>query len=418
MFLTKILKYHTLKPWMTTQTKNVLDLSIKGASGCHYILKNNQKIVDFTSGLMVTNLGHNHSYLNYKMKYFIDQGLLFSPPSILIDEREKLSERLLNISGNKGGKVFYINGGADANESALYFANSYSTDKKRILRFEKSFHGGSSYIASYLGGDMRRDNKMEHFDLDLYKDIVLPNPKMSDGGVESLNKIEQLFQKEHKNISGILIEGSSGTGGIYTYPKNYLDSLGNLVKKYDILLIIDEVMSGFGRTGKFFGFQHSNVQPDMITMAKGLTNGNIPMGGVILSPKMIKQFEDNIVWNGLTYSGHPLSSATANACLDLYLNDDLKIIENCNYLGKILNTQLKILKEKYPDKILDVRGLGLLTCIEFKENYLGKVVSELPKKNIFAFSNENNLFISPPLVIKEELMIETLNKIENIIYRL
>ena len=417
MFSARVLKYHTLKPWMTTQTKNAFDLSITGAYGSYYILKNNQKVVDFTSGLMVTNLGHNHIYLNNRMKNFMDKGLLFAPPSILIDEREKLSERLINISGFDGGKVFYTNAGADANEAALYFANSYNQEKKRILRFEKSFHGGSSYISSYLGGDKRRNQKLGHFDLDFYQDNILPNPKMSDGGVESLNKIEQIFQKEHKNISGILIEGSSGTGGIYTYPENYLDSLGKLVKKYDILLIIDEVMSGFGRTGKFFGFQHSNVKPDMITMAKAITNGNIPMGGVILSPKMVKQFEDNIVWNGLTYSGHPLSCAVANACLDLYTDKEMDIIGRSDYLGKILNTQLKILKEKYPDKILDVRGLGLLTCIEFREYYLGKVVSELPKNKIFAFSNENNLFISPPLVIKEELMIETLNKIEDIIYR-
>ena len=417
MISTRVLKYHTLKPWMTTQTKNAFDLSITGAYGSYYILKNNQKVVDFTSGLMVTNLGHNHVYLNNRMKNFIDKGLLFAPPSILIDEREKLSERLINISGIEGGKVFYTNAGADANEAAIYFANSYNQDKKRILRFEKSFHGGSSYISSYLGGDNRRNQKLGHFDLDFYEDNILPNPKMSDGGVESLNRIEQIFQKEHKNISGILIEGSSGTGGIYTYPENYLDSLGKLVKKYDILLIMDEVMSGFGRTGKFFGFQHSNVEPDIITMAKALTNGNIPMGGVILSPKMVEQYEDNIVWNGLTYSGHPLSCATANACLDLYTDKEMNIIDRSDYLGKILNTQLKILKEKYPDKILDVRGLGLLTCIEFKEDYLGKVVSELPKNKIFAFSNENNLFISPPLVIKEELMIETLNKIEDIIYR-
>ena len=244
MFISKVLRhYHTLKPWITTKSNHFLDLSIKSASKCHYILEDNTKIVDFSSGLMVTNLGHNNKYINQRMKDFIDKGLLYAPPSILIEEREKLSQRLIEISPIEKGKVFYTNGGADANESAVYFAkNSSKKSSNRILRFRNSFHGGSSYIASYLGGDKRRDAKLNHFNLDLIGDNILPNPKMSDRGEESLQMIKQIFEREYKSICGILIEGSSGTGGIYTYPKDYLNSLGNLAKKYDILIIVDEVM--------------------------------------------------------------------------------------------------------------------------------------------------------------------------------
>jgi taurine---2-oxoglutarate transaminase len=431
MFASKTLFYHTLKPWFNTKTRHFLDLGIKSASGCHYILENNKKVIDFTSGLMVTNLGHNNKYVNKKMKNFIDNGLLYAPPAILIEEREKLSNRLLDISPIKKGKVFYTNGGADANESAVYFAKSYSTKsysaksysnnlqnitKDRILRFENSFHGGSSYISSYLGGDNRRKEKLSHFDLSLTLDSSLPNPKMSDGGEESLNVIKQIFEKEHKSISGILIEGSSGTGGIYTYPEGYLNSVMNLAKKYEILVIADEVMSGFGRTGKMFGLDHCDYEPDMITMAKGITNGSVPMGGVILSEKLSQQFDNNIVNNGLTYSGHPLACVAANACLDEYLKNDMEVIRNCDNLGQILLRRLREIKFKYPNLIVDVRGIGLLCCIEFKEGLVNDFVKELVEKNIYTFSKGNNLFISPPLIIDEKLLLQTMDKIEDILF--
>jgi len=421
MFTSKTLFYHTLKPWFNTKTRHFLDLGIKSASGCHYILENNKKVIDFTSGLMVTNLGHNNKYVNQKMKDFIDNGLLYAPPAILIEEREKLSNRLLDISPIKKGKVFYTNGGADANESAVYFAKSYSNNlqnitKNRILRYENSFHGGSSYIASYLGGDNRRNDKLGHFDLDLSLDNILPNPKMSDKGEESLNVIKQIFEKEHKNISGILIEGSSGTGGIYTYPKGYLNNIMKLTKEYEILVIADEVMSRFGRTGKMFGLDHCDYEPDMITMAKGITNGSVPMGGVILSEKLIQQFDNNIVNNGLTYSGHPLACVAANACLDEYLKNDMEVIRNCDNLGKILLRRLREIKFKYPNLIVDIRGIGLLCCIEFKEGYIREFVKELSNKDIYTFSKDNNLFISPPLVIEENLLLETMDKIEDILF--
>lgn len=417
MFISKVLKQaKTLKPWSNITSNHLLDFSIKRASGSYYILKDNSKIVDFSSGLMVTNLGHNNKYINKKMKKFIDKGLLYSPPSIFIDEREKLSQRLIENSPIKNGKVFYTNGGADANESSIYFARNNKKNKgNRILRFEKSFHGGSSYISSFLGGDKRRNQKLNHFNLDIQIDNILPNPSMIDNGKKSLEIIENILNKNSNNICAVLIEGSSGTGGIYTYPENYLNQLDILFKKHNILVIVDEVMSGFGRTGKMFAVEHSNLKPDMITMAKGLTNGNIPMGGVIISEELCNNYKDDIVWNGLTYSGHPLACVTANACLDLYLKNNKEVIRNCDNLGKILQTKLKIYKEKYPEIIKDVRGIGLLSCIEFKDEYLKLVIKKLYEKRINTFSNDNNLFIAPPLNIDEKLFLETMDKIEDIL---
>ena len=417
MFITKVLRQATtLKPWSNIKSNHLLDFSIKKASGSHYILKDNTRVVDFSSGLMVTNLGHNNKYINKKMKKFIDKGLLYSPPSIFIDEREKLSKRLIENSPIKKGKVFYTNGGADANESSIYFACANKKNKgNRILRFEKSFHGGSSYISSFLGGDKRRNQKLNHFNLDFQIDNILPNPSMVDNGKKSLEMIENIINKNSEDICAVLIEGSSGTGGIYTYPKDYLNKLDILFKKHNILVIVDEVMSGFGRTGKMFAIEHSNLKPDMITIAKGLTNGNIPMGGVIISDEICNNYKNDIVWNGLTYSGHPLACVTANACLDLYLKNDKEIIRNCDNLGKILQTKLKIYKEKYPEIIKDVRGIGLLSCIEFEDEYLKLVIKKLFEKRINTFSNDNNLFISPPLNIDEKLFLESMDKIEEIL---
>ena len=404
----------TLRPWFNLNSGTTLDFFIKNARGSYIYDKNNNPIMDFTSGLMVTNLGHNNKIINKNMKTAIDNGLLYLPPSILIDEREKLSKKLIDRTHLKGGKVFYTNGGADSNEAAIYFAKQHfrNSKKKRVLRFDKSFHGGSTYISSYLGGDERRNEKMSHCDLDLKNDAILPNPLLSDNGKQSLKKIKKIIKKNHESIAAILIEGSSGTAGCYVYPNGYYKKLENLAKKHNILVIVDEVMSGFGRTGKLFGYENYNGKPDIITVAKGLTNGCVPMGATIISDELSKNYTESPVNNGLTYSGHPLACAAANACLDLY-NDDLLCQVKKN--EEIIKDYFTYLVDVYSNIVKEYRGIGQLYCIEFYDGHVDYIQRDLLNKGVYTFYRDNNLFIAPPLTISESELRQTLQKINEVL---
>ena len=370
--------------------------------------------MDFTSGLMVTNLGHNNKLINMRMKNAIDSGLLYFPPSVLTDERENLSERLIQLSPFTNGKVFYTNGGADANEAAIYFSKRHFKDmprKNRILRFDRSFHGGSSYISSYLGGDSRRDEKQSHYKFELNTDIMLPNPSLRDDGRRSIEMIERIIKNQHNSIAAVMIEGSSGTAGCYVYPKGYYAKLEKLMKDHNILVIVDEVMSGFGRTGKMFAYEHHNGKPDIITMAKGLTNGCVPMGAAIISSKLAKDYEETPVNNGLTYSGHPLACAAANICLNLY-NDEL--LEQVQKNELTIRSYLNYMALNYPQLIKEYRGMGQLYCIEFYDDNVAYVQKALLDSGVYTFFRDNNLYIAPPLIISDSELVQTLEKMDKV----
>jgi len=325
-----------------------------------------------------------------------------------------LSEKLIRKSPYLNGKVFYTNGGADANEAAVYFAKSHFKDKlqkNRILRFDKSYHGGSTYISSYLGGDARRNEKQGHFKFQLNTDIMLPNPSLRDGGKRSIEKIERIIKNQHESIAAILIEGSSGTSGCYVYPNGYYNKLEKMAKDHNILVIVDEVMSGFGRTGKMFAFEHYNGKPDIITIAKGLTNGCVPMGAAIISSELCKDYEEESVNNGLTYSGHPLACAAANACLDLY---NQNLMNQVQKNGDTIRSYLNYLAFNYPQLIKEYRGMGQLYCIEFYDDNVSYIQKALLEKGVYTFFRDNNLFIAPPLIISDAELVRTLETFDEI----
>ena len=217
----------TFIPW--SKQKNVIKPLIKQAYGSILIDKNNNKLVDFTSGLMVVNLGHNNKYIQKGIEEHMNSGIGYLPSTFSTYQREKLSDRLVDISNLDNGKVFYTLGGADSNETALFMAleaNSHLNryNKKRILSFENSYHGGSTMISSIMGGDKRKKRKELYYNPnDLKIESIIPNPSLDNYGLYSLKSFESEFRKN--NVNSIIIEGSSGSAGLYLYPDNFLKNL-------------------------------------------------------------------------------------------------------------------------------------------------------------------------------------------------
>lgn len=404
-------RFRTLIPWIIQN--NIKQPLINKADGC-FIYENKKKIVDFTSGLMVVNLGHNNKYIYDGFKKYINLGISYLPSSFSTYEREKLSDRLIDIANINNGKVFYTNGGADANETAMFLSLENSLpNRNRILSLSNSFHGGSTIMSSIIGGDNRKRNKEYYYDrkkLNLYPHIS--NPKINDCGLSSLREIEYEFRKN--DVSAILLEGSSGSAGIFLYPKHYLRNVRNLCDKYDVILICDEVMSGFGRTGTFFAYQNKeqDIKPDIITCAKGLTSGYVPFGAVIVNERISEYYNYTELNQGLTYFGHLLGCTVANNCLDLYLENNQELINDVNYksiimdyLGKNFKNDNELIKDYRTNGFLG--GFELDTC----NDNMNKIKEQLYKNDIFCFSRNNYIFTAPPLIINEKLLIETMMKI-------
>jgi taurine---2-oxoglutarate transaminase len=406
----------TLAPWRVNKN-NSLD-TIVNADGS-YIYTKNKKIVDFTSGSMVVNLGHNNKYIQKGFTEYMSQGFAYVPSSLSTYNRELLSDRLLDVSNMDNGKVFYTNAGADSNEIASFITKEYNYyysdaryNKTKIISFSNSFHGASTKGSSILSGDSRTLEQKKFIDTPI--ETIMENPSMHDNGTSSLNQIKTIF-KTHKYICAILIEGSSGSAGCILYPPNYLKKLEKLCKDHDILIICDEVMSGFCRTGPMFAHFKQDIKPDIITCAKGLTCGYTPLGAVIINSKVSSVFNNNPIMAGLTYSGHPLGCLIANKCLDLYLENNMELTTTVNNKGLILKDLCTKISLKY-SFIKEYRNNGLLGCFELNLNQTQiDIVSQLLLNNgIYCVNIRNNIFTAPPLTITTALLVETIHKIDSI----
>ena len=398
-------------PWAARQ--GLKPITILGADKS-FLFSKTKKYVDMTSGLMVVNLGHNNSYIKNAFNKQLDTGLSYVPSMFGNYNRDKLSTRLLDIT-NKKGKVFYGLGGADVNENAMFMCLQYQQlnnyNKSTILTFENSYHGGSSIVSSILGGDKRKIDKLSYFDI---PNIVhIPNPSMNDNGKHSLNSVNNCIKRG--DVAGIMIEGSSGSAGCIQYPDGYLNKLQELCNQNNVILMVDEVMSGWGRTGKLLGYNHSDINPDIITTAKGLTCGYSPLGAMIVDEKISNLYNDYTLNTGLTYYGHPVSCAVANNCLDLYLENDMKIIKYAYCLGNEIHTLAQEIVNKY-SCIVEFRGNKLLGCFEFSDDStLEKANILLLENGIFCYNRNKLLFIAPPINTEYEVIKKTFKIIDEVI---
>lgn len=405
---------YTMFSW--SKQKGIDPIAVKYGKGVYLYDHDDKKYIDFSSGLMNVNIGHGDQRITDAVIKQM-QKVSYVTPSCVTEIRGELGKKLAEICPGDLNKAFFTLCGASAIENAIKAARLHTGRHKILCRYQ-SYHG-STYAASSAGGDPRKlsiDSQQApnfvHFDI--------PDKYRWEHGEENLLKesikqLERVIAFENPgNIAAILIEGESGTSGCLKYPLGYLKELRRICDEHGILMIADEVLSGFGRTGRWFGFQNHDIIPDMIVMAKGITCGYLPLGCLMLSDKIAERYDDLVLPLGMTYSAHPVSCAAALATLHIYEDDNL--IENAAIMGKYIDEQVKILRERHPS-IGDWRNTGLLGCLElvkdretkeplapFNANsdqmkVMNKVAAKIKELGMYTFVRWNYVFIAPPLII-------------------
>ena len=413
-------KEFTFFSWSIQGTVN--PIPVTKAEGVYFWDVDGKRYIDFSSMLMNANIGHQHPKV---VKAIQDQAsqLCFVQPAMATAPRGELGELLSKVTPGNLKKTFFCLGGAEANENAIKIARMF-TGKFKILARYRSYHG-ATYGAIALTGDYRRPPVepampgVIHF-LDPYCYRCPFGWTRETCHRECIKHVEEIIQYEGPNyIAAIIMEGVTGSNGIIIPPEDYWPRLREICDKYGILLIADEVMSGWGRTGKWFAVDNWGVIPDIITTAKGITSGYVPLGAVIVSDKITKFFDDKYLFAGLTYSGHALACAAAIATIKVYEEEGL--IENAVNLGKSLGQYLEDLKVKHPS-IGDVRYIGLFSAIELvkdrknKEMMGSESMIEIGKflraHGLSTFIFHNMVLIAPPLCIDKEQLNEGLDIID------
>ncbi len=414
---------YTIFSW--SKQKGTNPIAVEHAEGVYLYDYDGKRYIDFSSGLMNVNIGHGDQRVTDAVMKQMQQ-VSYVTPSCVTKARGELGKKLAEICPGDLNKAFFTLGGADSIENAIKLARLY-TGRHKILSRYKSYHGSTNAAMTASGDprklavDSQQATNFVHFDLPyLYRWEYGEENLLK----ESVAQLERIIAYEGpNNIAAILLEGESGSSGCMQYPKGYLKKVSELCKKNGILLIMDEVMSGFGRTGKWFGFQNHDIVPDMIAMAKGLTCGYLPFGCLMVSDKIASKFDDVYLSIGLTYSAHPVCCAAALEVLKIYEEDNL--IENCVAMGKYLDKKIEELKAKHPS-IGDWRNTGLLGCLELVKNretkepmapfnakpdemvVMSKVAAKIRELGMYTFVRWNYVFIAPPLCINEKQIDEGL----------
>src|SRR5450432_2056178 len=414
---------YTLFSW--SKQKGIDPICVHRAEGVYLYDFNGQRYIDFSSGLMNVNIGHGDQRITDAVVRQMQQ-ISYVTPSCVTKARGDLGKKLAEICPGDLNKAFFTLCGATSIENGIKLARLY-TGRHKILSRYQSYHG-SSYGAMSASGDPRRipmdaqqSPNFVHFDLPyLYRWEYGEENLLK----ESIGSLERVIAYEGPaSIAAILLEGESGTSGCLQYPKGYLKAVREICNKNGILLIMDEVMSGFGRTGKWFGFENHDIIPDMICMAKGLTCGYLPFGCLMVSDKIASKYDDAVLPLGLTYSAHPVSCAAALETLKIYEDDAL--IENTVAMSKYINEQAELLKQKHLS-IGDFRNTGLLGCFELVKNrktkeplapfnakpdemaVMNKVAAKIKELGMYTFVRWNLVFVAPPLCITKEQVDEGL----------
>ncbi len=413
--------------WTWSAQAKVNPIPVTRAKGVYFWDADGKRYLDFNSMVMCVNIGHGDERVIEAMAQQLRE-LPFAGPQMATRARAELGKLLAEITPKGLTKFLYTLGGSDANENAVKLARGY-TGKHKILTRYRSYHG-ATYGAVSLTGDPRRTAwepsvmpGVVHF-LDPYRyrsTFHRSNPDVSDAEFcqDYLNHLEEIIQYENPNtIAAILLETVTGTNGVIIPPDGYLQGVRELCDRYGIVMIADEVMSGFGRTGAWFAVDHWNVVPDIMTMAKGLTSAYAPLGAVAMKPEIAASFNERVYEGGLTFNGHPVSLAAAIANINVMKSDHL--IEHARDTGKVMADMLAELVERHPS-VGEVRSIGLFGIIELVKNKttreplspwnktsptMAAVRKYLLDHGVFLYTHWHTILLLPPLIITPEQLSE------------
>jgi len=417
---------YTLFPW--SKQRGLSPIAVKKAEGCYMYDYSGKRYIDFSSGLMNVNIGHGHPRITQAVVEQMQQ-VSYVTPACVTAVRGALGEKLASICPDNFNKSLFTVCGATAIENAIKLARIYTGKHKIISRYQ-SYHG-ATYGALSASGDPRKlaadAQQAPNF---IHIDIpILYRWKYGEDNLlqDCIDQLERLISYEGPgNIAAVLLEGESGTSGCLKYPTHYLKAVRRICSKHNIMLIMDEVMSGFGRTGKWFGFEHHDIVPDMIVMAKGLTSGYLPMGCLMVSDEIAESFNDRVLPLGLTYSAHPVCCAAALETLKIY--EDENLVERARMMGAYIERRIEDLKKIHPC-IGEFRNTGLLGCLEVIKNrqtlepmapfnadggemkIMNSIAASLKESGMYTFVRWNYIFIAPPLCINESEIDEGLKMI-------
>lgn len=407
-------------------------IPVEKAEGIYFWDYDGNRYADMSSQLVNLNVGFGNRKIIDAIKQQAEK-FCYMGPSYAVESRGQLAKMIIDRMPDNMGKVFFTNGGADANENAVKIARMFTGRNKVFSRY-RSYHG-STFGAGNLTGEPRRyplepgiPGFVKFFDPYLYREKI-PFESEEQAAEYYVSKLrEQVIYEGPDSVAAIVMETITGSNGVIIPPKGYLKGVRAICDEFGIMMICDEVMAGFGRTGKMFAFQNFDVEPDIVSFAKGVTCGYVQLGGVCVSKEIASYFDDHMLSCGLTYSGHPLACAAGVACLEFY--DEANILENVNKTGKVLGEILEELKEKHPS-VGDVRYIGLFTLIELVKSKetkeplvpygkdpngtMGKIIGMLKAKGFMTYSHENMIFVSPPLIITEEQIREEMVKVDEVL---
>ncbi|MFF1529606.1 aspartate aminotransferase family protein [Cellulomonas sp. NPDC058312] len=387
-------------------------LVVRDAAGCEVTLGDGRTLLDFSSQLVNTNIGHQHPRVTAAIAEQAATLTTVAPQHAVLP-RGRAAEAILRHAPAGFSKVFFTNGGADANENAIRMARLV-TGRDKVLSFYRSYHGntGAAVVAT---GDWRRvpneyaRGHVHVFGPYLYRtEFWATTPEQECE--RALHHLERVLVAEGaSSVAAILVETVVGTGGVLVPPPGYLAGLRAIADRHGVLLILDEVMAGFGRTGSWFALDQHDAVPDLITFAKGVNSGYVPAGGVLISDAVAAHFDDRVFPGGLTYSGHPLAMAAVVATIEAM--EDEKIVENAARVGAdVLGPGLAALADAHPS-VGEVRGTGVFWALELVTDRdartpvpaagMAAVKSGLLDRGLLPFVQDNRIHVVPPCVVTD-----------------
>ena len=424
-------KRYVLHSW---SVQSAIDpLPVAGADGSYFWDYDGNRYLDFASQLINVSIGHQHPRVVAAIKDQADRLCTIGPP-MANDKRSELARLLAEVTPGDLRMSFFTNGGAEANENAIKLARWYTGRHKVIARY-RSYHGATAGAIT-LTGDPRRwpaepgiPGVVRMLDPYTYRcPAGHPDPCPVCTGAPHL---EEILQYEGpQTVAAVMLETVTGTNGIIVPPDGYLQSVREVCDRHGIVLILDEVMAGFGRTGRWFACEHWDVVPDILTVAKGINSGYVPLGAMVISERIAEWASDKYFAGGLTYSGHPLACAAAVASIEAFREE--RIVERSAAMGDVLADELPRLAERHPS-IGDVRGLGLFWGLELVRdrasreplvpfNAAGEAalpVARLTKaameRGLYLFVHWNVVVIAPPLTIAREELDEGLALLDEVL---